>query len=294
MLIINCKLKKYLLENYPLIWNTKLLPMLGLAACGHVFFFLLGYIVDKGSIYERVYTIGEEFFPLPFLLHLIVSILLLVFWLMQLSKNNAFKHFYPSNQLKLLGLYTQYFIIIFAVLTFSLSFMAGEKTHLLVIDRPFYDAEEGTIVQGLLIASLFISLLVLCVRITEVRTLLLTIVFSGVLSLALGMVSAFLFSIFSDANLFFLLVVWMYVAIPFIAILVVVTNLATMPKLFSGILINFSLLFFTPALYGAILLIFKEETFDNMPLLNYGVLLSNFLFILLYAPVLHQWRAVPE
>jgi len=77
LLIINCKLKKYLLENYPLIWNTKLLPMLGLAACGHVFFFLLGYIVDKGSIYERVYTIGEEFFPLPFLLHLIVSILLL-------------------------------------------------------------------------------------------------------------------------------------------------------------------------------------------------------------------------
>ena len=213
---------------------------------------------------------------------------------MQLSKNNAFKHFYPSNQLKLLGLYTQYFIIIIAVLTFSLSFMAGEQTHLLVIDRPFYGAEEGTIVQGLLIASLFISLLVLCVRITEVRTLLLTIVFSGVLSLALGMVSAFLFSIFSDANLFFSLVVWMYVAIPFIAILIVVTNLATMPKLFSGILINFSLLFFTPALYGAILLIFKEETFDNMSVLNYGVLLSNFLFIFLYAPVLHQWRAVPE
>ena len=268
--------------------------MLGLAACGHVFFFLLGYIVDKGSIYERVYTIGEGFFPLPFLLHLIISILLLVFWLMQLSKNNAFKHFYPSNQLKLLGLYTQYFIIIFAVLTFSLSFMAGEKTHLLVIDRPFYGAEEGTIVQGLLIASLFISLLVLCVRITEVRTLLLTIVFSGVLSLVLGMVSAFLLGISSDTKLFVSLISWMYVILPFIAILVVATNLATMPKLFSGILINFSLLFFTPALYGSILLIFKEETFNNMPLLNYGVLLSNFLFILLYAPVLHQWRAVPE
>jgi putative membrane protein len=287
-------LKKYLLENYPLIWNTKLLPMLGLAACGHVFFFLLGYIIDKDDLYKGYYSIGEGFFPLPFLLHLIISILLLVFWLMQLSKNNAFKHFYPSNQLKLLGLYTQYFIIIFAVLTFSLSFMAGEKTHLLVIDRPFYGAEEGDIVQGLLIASLFISLLVLCVRITEVRTLLLTIVFSGVLSLVLGMVSAFLLGISSDTKLFVSLISWMYVILPFIAILVVATNLATMPKLFSGILINFSLLFFTPALYGSILLIFKEETFNNMPLLNYGVLLSNFLFILLYAPVLHQWRAVPE
>lgn len=42
LLIINCKLKKYLLENYPLIWNTKLLPMLGLAACGHVFFLSVG------------------------------------------------------------------------------------------------------------------------------------------------------------------------------------------------------------------------------------------------------------
>ncbi|WP_314298986.1 hypothetical protein [Capnocytophaga sputigena] len=287
-------MKKYLLENYPLIWNTKLLPMLGLAACGHVFFFLLGYIIDKDDLYKGYYSIGEGFFPLPFLLHLIISILLLVFWLMQLSKNNAFKHFYPSNQLKLLGLYTQYFIIIFAVLTFSLSFMAGEKTHLLVIDRPFYGAEEGDIVQGLLIASLFISLLVLCVRITEVRTLLLTIVFSGVLSLVLGMVSAFLLGISSDTKLFVSLISWMYVILPFIAILVVATNLATMPKLFSGILINFSLLFFTPALYGSILLIFKEETFNNMPLLNYGVLLSNFLFILLYAPVLHQWRAVPE
>ena len=287
-------MKKYLLENYPLIWNTKLLPMLGLAACGHVFFFLLGYIVDKGSIYERVYHIGEEFFPLPFLLHLIVSILLLVFWLMQLSKNNAFKHFYPSNQLKLLGLYTQYFIIIFAVLTFSLSFMAGEKTHLLVIDRPFYGAEEGTIVQGLLIASLFISLLVLCVRITEVRTLLLTIVFSGVLSLALGMVSAFLLGLSSDDKVFVSLICWMYVILPFIAILVVATNLAMMPKLFSGILINFSLLYFTPALYGAFLLIFREEALKNISFLNYAILAANFLFILLYAPVLHQWRAVPE
>ena len=268
--------------------------MLGLAACGHVFFFLLGYIIDKDDLYKGYYSIGEGFFPLPFLLHLIISILLLVFWLMQLSENNAFKHFYPSNQLKLLGLYTQYFIIIFAVLTFSLSFMAGEKTHLLVIDRPFYGAEEGDIVQGLLIASLFISLLVLCVRIPEVRTLLLTIVFSGVVSLVLGMVSAFLLGISSDTKLFVSLISWMYVILPFIAILVVATNLATMPKLFSGILINFSLLFFTPALYGSILLIFKEETFNNMPLLNYGVLLSNFLFILLYAPVLHQWRAVPE
>lgn len=56
LLIINCKLKKYLLENYPLIWNTKLLPMLGLAACGHVFSFCWAI-----SLIKAVYM--KEFIP---------------------------------------------------------------------------------------------------------------------------------------------------------------------------------------------------------------------------------------
>ena len=36
-------MNKYLLERYPLVWNTRLLPMLALASGGHIFFILLGW-----------------------------------------------------------------------------------------------------------------------------------------------------------------------------------------------------------------------------------------------------------
>ena len=43
-------MNKYLLERYPLVWNTRLIPMLALASGGHIFFILLGLAAMKTSI----------------------------------------------------------------------------------------------------------------------------------------------------------------------------------------------------------------------------------------------------
>lgn len=117
---------QYLLEKYPTFWNTKFVWMLLITLVIHVFFFLMGYFshidptsLQKSSVKDDFYTGGYIF------VQVIISVLLLVGWLIMLFKNNAFKSFYPTNKLKLFSQFLQYFIIIFASITFYFSFMTG-------------------------------------------------------------------------------------------------------------------------------------------------------------------------
>ena len=71
-------MNKYFLERYPLVWNTRLLPMLALASCGHIFFILLGWAAKNENFnYYAFNAIMVDFIGIPLLLHLIISILLL-------------------------------------------------------------------------------------------------------------------------------------------------------------------------------------------------------------------------
>ena len=74
-------MNKYFLERYPLVWNTRLLPMLALASCGHIFFILLGWTAKNEDFnYYSFNAIMVDFIGITLLLHLIISILLLVVW----------------------------------------------------------------------------------------------------------------------------------------------------------------------------------------------------------------------
>ena len=121
------KIEQYLLERYPSLWNTKIVWLLGIALCAHLFFFLFGFFsVNEEDFSTKYFGTIEKFFPIAFLLNFVISTLLLVGWLVQMSKNNAFKHFYPSNALKLFGQFVQYFLIVFASISFFISFVMGE------------------------------------------------------------------------------------------------------------------------------------------------------------------------
>lgn len=125
------KLNQHLLEKYPNIWNTKIVWMLAISLLIHLFFYIFGLLslVDVELLHERnavsnFFDNGAIFFSI------IITVLLLVVWLLNLFKNNAFKAYYPTSRLKLFGQFFSYFIIIFCASTFYYSYMFGVKTYI--------------------------------------------------------------------------------------------------------------------------------------------------------------------
>lgn len=133
------KLNQYLLEKYPTVWNTKIVWMLLTSVLVHILFFIIGYLshidpvsLQKSNVTDDYFTNGVIF------VHLIISILMLVGWLIMMFRNNAFKNFYPSSKRKLFLQFLQYFVIILSCTTFYFSYMTGFK---IFINNKYPDTE---------------------------------------------------------------------------------------------------------------------------------------------------------
>jgi putative membrane protein len=136
--------------------------------------------------------------------------------------------------------------------------------------------------------ALFFSLIVFCVRVTNVRSFLFGIVFSHVLALLLAILSIItVFALGGDS------VAWLYILTAYLMIFASVYLLGHISKLHSAILINFSLIVFVPACYSTLLLIEGRLLPSGLPT-NYVVLAATFVFIYFYSRVLHQWKAGAE
>lgn len=119
---------RYLLEHYPAVWNTKIVWMLLAGIMIHIIFFFIGYIshADPKSLHK--FNVMDDYFSGGMIfIHLIISILMIVGWLILMFKNNAFKNFYPVTKWKMFSKFLQYFIIIFTCTSFFFSYMAGFK-----------------------------------------------------------------------------------------------------------------------------------------------------------------------
>ncbi|MGO4710910.1 hypothetical protein AB4Y90_17735, partial [Chryseobacterium sp. 2TAF14] len=120
------KFNQFLLEKYPTVWNTKIVWMLLAAFVFHIVFFIIGYLSHIDPVSLQKYSVKDDYFRNGVIfIHLIISILLIVGWLLMMLKNNAFKNFYPVSKGKLFGQFVQYFIIIFSCTTFYFSYMTG-------------------------------------------------------------------------------------------------------------------------------------------------------------------------
>lgn len=133
------KFNQYLLEKYPTIWNTKLVWMLMAGFVVHILFFIIGYISHINPKSLQTSNVIDDYFNKGIVfIHLIISILMIVGWLLMMFKNNAFKSFYPSSKGKLFSQFLQYFVIIFVCTTFYFSYMIGFKMY---INNKYPDAE---------------------------------------------------------------------------------------------------------------------------------------------------------
>lgn len=122
------KFNQYLLEKYPTIWNTKLVWMLLSAFVIHLLFYIAGYFShsDPKSL-QHTNALYDYFDDGVIFIHVIISLLMLVVWLVMMFKNNAFKNHYPTSVWKLFLQYFYYFLIIFSSISFYFSYMVGYR-----------------------------------------------------------------------------------------------------------------------------------------------------------------------
>ena len=92
------KIQNYLLRNYPIVWNTKFIPMGITIIIFNIFFFFFGLFVGEDfTDYYNTSTSAKLFKTISYL----ASILILIIWLIFYLKNNGLKSFYPKNTKKL-------------------------------------------------------------------------------------------------------------------------------------------------------------------------------------------------
>ncbi|MCT4206192.1 hypothetical protein HZP44_15205 [Elizabethkingia anophelis] len=140
------KIQTKLLLKYPLLWNTRLIPMLIFGIGINAIYFLIGYFtgtVDFTEIYH--YSDDVTFFTFS----IIISILALILWLVFYFRHNGFKAFYPKGNNSLFYEWTHIFIIVLSLSSFYFFFQWGKVTH----QRSYYSYQD-IVAKGNLITQM--------------------------------------------------------------------------------------------------------------------------------------------
>lgn len=127
------KIQKYLLLNYPLLWNIRIVPVLGFAVVINIAAFLIGYFGESIDFTSRYYydqfaSSGFTYFGIG-----VASLLTLIVWLIFYSKNSAFKSFYPQKSTSLYFEWIMIFVIVLSIilpfLTFHTSSIVKQRSY---------------------------------------------------------------------------------------------------------------------------------------------------------------------
>ena len=173
----------------------------------------------------------------------------------------------------------------------------------LIKERVFIEKFYAQI-NFIIIIAFLLTLLLFAVRITSLRTVLLSIVFSGLLCLLLGLVLILVL----ESNMFAIRDVYVVLTILWLTYLsVIALSIFSNKKQYRGIAMNTSLFGFLPMTIVTLIAIcerydwwyFLEKNYSywydirELIISIVGILLS-FVFVGLYTNVIKRWKAMPE
>ena len=130
-------IQKKLLLKYPLLWNTKFVPMIAIGILIHIIFFGIGYI-DGTIDFSNKNNLDIEATSIMF--GVLVVIIIIILWLVNYFKNNSLKSFYSKSKYSLFYEWLQIFVISVLLITFYLPFSVGKQLH----QKSYYSLEETT------------------------------------------------------------------------------------------------------------------------------------------------------
>jgi hypothetical protein len=124
------KLQQKLLLQYPLLWNTKFVPMLAVGLLLHLAYFGFGFLtggIDFSRSVDDSSFIQVSSDGIIYCLAILLNLLLIIVWLVFYLKNNAFKSFYPKSKNALFYEWLQIFGILLLISSFTLTFGVGKN-----------------------------------------------------------------------------------------------------------------------------------------------------------------------
>jgi hypothetical protein len=133
------KVQNYLLHNYPLVWNTKIVPIACIIIPMHLLFFVIGYYNGALDFTETEDNYSSRAHDMVIFFSVLVTILATILWLVFYLKNNAFKAFYPKTKYSLVKEWGLTLIISFMLCAFCISYYAGVDTKI----RSYYTENEA-------------------------------------------------------------------------------------------------------------------------------------------------------
>tara|TARA_R110002126_G_scaffold142546_4_gene288436 strand:+ start:22456 stop:24156 length:1701 start_codon:yes stop_codon:yes gene_type:complete len=124
------KINKYLLENYPLIWNTRLVWMIGVNILVHILFFAIGFLsANQIQDLKEHHNLENFFFDSSAVYYnVLFSIFIILIWIIFYIRNNAFKNLYYLPKFFLFKQFCIIFLIFFISITQYFSFQKGLVT----------------------------------------------------------------------------------------------------------------------------------------------------------------------
>ena len=144
-------IQKKLLLQYPLLWNTKFIPMLTIGTLFQILFFGLGYI--DGTIDFSNKT-NIDIIAYCMLTGILAAVIITILWLVYYFKNNALKSFYSKSKYSLFFEWIQIFTICFLLTGFFIPFKVGKQLH----QKSYYSfAETAKRCKTISTASIFID-----------------------------------------------------------------------------------------------------------------------------------------
>lgn len=130
-------IQKKLLLKYPLLWNTKFVPMVAIGLLLHLIFFGLGYL-DGTIDFSNRNNLDIEVTCILFGVLLVIIIIILL--LINYFKNNSLKSFYSKSKYSLFYEWLQIFVVSALLITFYIPFSVGKQLH----QKNYYSLEETT------------------------------------------------------------------------------------------------------------------------------------------------------
>lgn len=132
-------IQKNLLLRHPLLWNTRIVPILAIALALHLIFFIVGYL--RGAIDftpEPEEYVFDALGGIIVFFSISISILIFIFWLVYYTRNNAFKSFYPKSSTSLFKEWLIVFLVCLLNSAYFGSYFLGED----VRARGYFSEEE--------------------------------------------------------------------------------------------------------------------------------------------------------
>ncbi|MGK4567709.1 hypothetical protein [Flavobacterium sp. 3HN19-14] len=133
-------IQKYLLINYSLLWNLKIVPIAATALAFNILFFIIGYAngaIDFTETDDNYLSNRNDGTAVFF--GVLLAFLIAVIWLVFYFKNNAYKSFYPIKKFSLFSEWALLLCGALLICTFSFSYFYGKDTKV----RSYFTKDEA-------------------------------------------------------------------------------------------------------------------------------------------------------